>query len=74
MSDEMEILTSNDTAEGIKNKIYTIRGVQVMLESDLHQKEADKKIAEIFTLMDWECGTGVFKSRLARAWSHAEGS
>ena len=35
MSDEMEILTSNDTAEGIKNKIYTIRGVQVMLDSDL---------------------------------------
>ena len=45
-----------------------------LLESDLHQKEADKKIAEIFMLMDWECGTGVFKSRLARAWSHAEGS
>ena len=35
MSDEMEILTSNDTTEGIKNKIYTIRGVQVMLDSDL---------------------------------------
>ena len=35
MSDEMKILHSNDTAEGIKNKIYTIRGVQVMLDSDL---------------------------------------
>ena len=35
MSDEMKILQSNDTAEGIKNKIYTIRGVQVMLDSDL---------------------------------------
>lgn len=35
MSEEMKILQSNDTAEGIKNKIYTIRGVQVMLDSDL---------------------------------------
>ena len=35
MSEEMEIFKSNDTAEGIKNKIYTIRGVQVMLDFDL---------------------------------------
>lgn len=35
MSEGMEIFKSNDTTEGIKNKIYTIRGVQVMLDSDL---------------------------------------